>query len=57
MTICERIPAYTPSALRRLRIAEFFGLWRRLVDWSHRDKKNYTKDGQRIIWKEATTWY
>ena len=57
MTICERIPGYTPSSLRRIRIAEFFALWRKLVDYTERDKKNYTKDGKRIIWKEATSWY
>lgn len=57
MSICGRIEGYTPTSLRRLRIAEFFALWRRLVDHIERDKKNYTKDGRRIIWKQATTWY
>lgn len=59
MSLCERFPAYTPTAIRRLPVREFFLLVRRLNEYTERENKKvqHTKKGNIVRKPAGDNWF
>ena len=58
VSLCERFPAYTPTALRRERAREVFLLIARYSRYSKKEVDSKTNDKVRVIRKPAgNDWF
>ena len=55
--LCKEFQGLDPIKLRTYRSGEVFKFLKRLFNYHKKDRKNYTKNGERIEWRPATNWY